>query len=1005
MKPFSKRLLSVVAVLVLFSSIHASGSKDASVPADDAASVYADEALSSGAVTALSLRDEPVNYTQVLKTEYFDIIYPAQSERTARILAERVDAIYESIAADFETDAWMHIPVVISPTTQQANAYYSSEPYNRIVILDTPSDTTSYATDAESIVNTFYHELVHAVTANIHKYSKDNKSFFLGDAYSLPFLINSKLFFIEGATVSRESAAGEGRINSGETMSILIQSKLDDAFPSWRDITGPRDIYPKATVAYNFGGAFNWWLQTEYGMQRYADFWKECSEGVGFTRIFKKTYGITLDEAWELFSQTVPVPEVEDDDIREDIETYGFFKPVAYRPGDSNGIVYGKNNGSIVYRTIKDDGTISRSSLLDSLTGNEKELFASNSLPNQLAFSSDGRYLAVSGLLTGSTSAYSVRIYDMESGRFTGAEIPYSRNAVITSDAAGNAYIYCVESAGYYEFATLYLLDDVLNAGTEDPQPVRRVELPVFDELFDTAAVPGGAACLRKTDGLWYLSVVGLDGFIENFKLPESYVPEGLASVTDDASGKVLLYTGITSRSMNTGSETEPGALARLGIITLENGKASISIQKKAFSGGAHYPVAGKTGAIYSIGHYSQNYSLYTWNQAASEMTEPVALENTVLAQTRTAYELDIEPEEYHPLSYMKRGSIYPWGGINISSLSTAPVSQGPGVTWWSGTPDGTFSMQATGSILTDFTGIWGADFNITVMGETSGMRTATIDWNAAATLNLNEDFLVSAVDLRGITRFSFPLSIAEETFNLTDLAVVYFGGPGKAENNPRYAVANTLSTDYRYKVKKGLNGFSFNYFCLGVNFFYEYDIIDEPVLNVLADTYYYRQQYFAMPGLYTAFRLARTLPVPYFPRITVNWPLTFSAELCCSPSELLSAQADVTLFSLEIQKGLPIVPLYCNRFTIDAGCTYTKGAPAGMAYTSWSLFNLKECFASDQNCDVIALTGGMNFTVSPDIGNFYSNQFNLGISGKYYLKNDYSEDNYEISLLGIFRF
>lgn len=999
MKHDVKAFFVILCLLVLTTGAFASGKADGSPAYNQAV----EENLSSGAETALSLRDEPIKYSQVIKTTYFDIIYPAQSERTARILADRVDALYEKAAAEFETEPWMHIPVIISPSTQIANAYYTGAPYNHIVILDTPCELEMYATDAESIVITFYHELIHAVTANIHKDPKYNKPFFLGDFYSAPFNLNTKLFIIEGATVSREGGDSEGRMNSGETLSMVIQAKLEGRFPEWKDIAGPLDVSPKQTGSYVFGGAFNWWLQNEYGMSRYADFWKECESNIGFTRIFKKIYGMTVDQAWQLFMDSVPVPEVETGIQRAEVEPAGRFLSMAYRPGDDNGVVYDKNLGTVVYRTIDSSGI-----------AKERTLFDIGNYVNQFAFGSDGRYLAVSGMMTGTEGAFSVRIYDMENGCFTGAEIPFSRNAVITEDADGTQYVYCVESAACYEFATLYLLDDVLNTGSGVPKPLARTELPVFDEIFSTTAVPGGVACLRKTNGLWYLSIMNLDGSSDSWKFPEGYVPAGLTAEVDSSGKDMSFYTGITSRSMNTGSETEPGSLSRLGKITLGNGNANLQIQKKAFSGGVYIPTPAADGMMLSVSHLLQTNTMYSWSLADSVMSDTIALENCEPVQSTAeehALAQSFTAEKYNPVKFMTRGTIFPIAGYPITTLSTAPMAREPGFTWWTENPQGTLDFSMTAGITTDFEGIYGADFSMSLFGSSEGLTGGNSGWITEATLLLDDDFSMYVLDLRALTTMSFPLRHKNETFNLTDLAVghKWFNVITDAfeAGLPVYAVADTLSADYRYRVKKGMNDFSYNSFCLGVNFFYQYTVKTDNQFNTLANQMYLSQDHYAMPGLYASFELARLLPVPFYPRLTLNWPLSVNASLFCSADELLSADANITVFSAEIQKGIPFVPFYCNRFNIDVGCSFTSGAPTGYQFDTWSLFNSKAIFSQFNTSAInklFALTGGMHFVVSPDIGTYYANHFNLGITANYYLVNDYSYDVYDITILGIIK-
>lgn len=989
------RRLAATCVLLLFATlVPASGKHEPS--ADQVES----EGLSQGASTAISLRDGTVKYSQVIQTQYFDIIYPAQSELTARLLASRVDALYEKAAGAFETDTWLHFPIIVSPSTQVFNAYYTSLPYNHIILLDTPNDTASLAVEAETIINTFYHELVHAVTANIHKNSKDNKPNLFGDVWSWQFLLNTKLFFMEGATVSLESADGEGRVNSGLAMSPVIQAKLEGNFPAWRDISGPRDIYPSKTASYIFGGAFNSWLQKEYGMSTYADFWKECSTPhiSGFTGIFKEVYGISLDEAWKLFEETVPVPSVESDDLRTVLGEKSRYANLTYRPGLENGIVYTKDQCSVRYLPTDRGSDVT-----------DTELFSCYGNQTQLSFSPNGRYLAVSGYLKETADTYSVRIYDMEKRCFTGAEIPYSRNAVITEDAYGRYYVYCIEAAAGYEFATLYAFEAILSAAEDCPEPLSRSELSLFDELFDTAAIPGGAAILRKTNGIWYLSVAGVDGSLESWRFPDGAVPTGLSS-TISSDGSYVLHTAITSRGMNTGSETEPGALARFGEITFSRGNAYLSFQTKAFSGGAHEPAVSRNGTVYSIVRYFETDSLVSFEKGSAAMTAPVLMACEEPVQSDAGNEVlstEFETKKYKPLSYMTRGVVFPVSGIIMSPFSTS-LKEGAGLTYWTQNPHETFSFQLSagrGIYLLPEYRMEPLEIYGTIYGKNRQASGSTFMWDLNTKLCFTEAYKVQKLDTRLIVGEKIPLADPGENLTFINQIVFIDNTLGKKQSY-RNAMADIFSVSWQRDRKKAMNPMAVQSLNFGVHFFYEYDILSSYELETKTGRYKYNESTYASAGLDAGFRLPRLLPLAYDPRLTYNLPLTVSASLFKNPSDFVTLNVSTLLFSSEIQKGLPSVPFYVKRFAVTGGWSFWSGTPSGYRFNSWSIFNTDTLFDEFSTLEkTSAVTGSMYFTVSPDIGNMSSANFNLGVSGKYYLRNDLSDKNYEVSIIGTFKY
>ena len=97
-----------------------------------------------------------VSEVQVIRTTYFDFIFPKKSEESAIILSKEADKMYEEIAELLQTDIKLHIPVLITPDNDDLNAYYTPVPYNRIVVYDTIPRISSLAVFSESLCSVFY---------------------------------------------------------------------------------------------------------------------------------------------------------------------------------------------------------------------------------------------------------------------------------------------------------------------------------------------------------------------------------------------------------------------------------------------------------------------------------------------------------------------------------------------------------------------------------------------------------------------------------------------------------------------------------------------------------------------------------------------------------------------------------------------------------------------------------------------------------------------------------
>ena len=105
---------------------------------------------------------------RVVKTKWFDIIYPLRCEESAAILFEKADLVYEEVTAQYGLTPSFRMPVVITPAVENFNAFWTSVPYNHIAIYDTgASGAGGLAVFSETLLSTFRHELTHAVTYNM----------------------------------------------------------------------------------------------------------------------------------------------------------------------------------------------------------------------------------------------------------------------------------------------------------------------------------------------------------------------------------------------------------------------------------------------------------------------------------------------------------------------------------------------------------------------------------------------------------------------------------------------------------------------------------------------------------------------------------------------------------------------------------------------------------------------------------------------------------------------
>ncbi len=245
----------------------------------------------------------------VLRTEYFDIIYPEDAKASALKIATVADGYYLDICSRLGLELHIRFPVTITRQVENLNAYFSVYPYNRIVLYDTviPTDMDM---NGETLEKIFYHELTHAITGNIKRGFLKGLSSVFGDWVSPTFFFSTS-FWNEGVAVKYESYDEGGRLHDPYSTQMLVQAKLENRFPSWRDVTGARDIYPGGTDAYMFGSVFAQYLCETYGAEQYGAWWKRRGYGknlVPTDELFESLTRKNMKDTWKSFEQWIPVP-------------------------------------------------------------------------------------------------------------------------------------------------------------------------------------------------------------------------------------------------------------------------------------------------------------------------------------------------------------------------------------------------------------------------------------------------------------------------------------------------------------------------------------------------------------------------------------------------------------------------------------------------------------------------------------------------------------------------
>ena len=399
----------------------------------------------------------PFTRLRVIRTEYFDIIFPRESEAAARMLASYADRIYEQMSSMLGIEVRFRIPVVLTPHTDIFNGFYSGFPNPHIVLFDTPMDI-EWTAFPDTLKYLFVHELAHAISLNL----RQPVGWFLYRVFgaaAFPYVwVNAPLFMIEGVAVSLESFSGFGRNNDPLTRQHLRQAAHEGRFLTPVQAAGTYDL-PLRVFFHEYGGLFSEWLLRNYGMERYLELWHAMGRDSrtplwdslfvyrsGFFRIFRNVYGMDFPDAWAAFRDSFAPGNLEENDDEPLPRRYRFFSE---RKNFIDRLAARGNDVFIL------DGRNARVYVYDAVAGASRRFSVGVMGAYDIDISADGTTMLVSGFVSvnGRNEAVVVE-YATATGRRTGRSFRglfrarYFRDGVIGVRSEGHIQFIVFEDFG-----------------------------------------------------------------------------------------------------------------------------------------------------------------------------------------------------------------------------------------------------------------------------------------------------------------------------------------------------------------------------------------------------------------------------------------------------------------------------------------------------------------------------------------------------------------------------
>lgn len=914
----------------------------------------------------------------VVKTEWFDIIYPAREEPSAKLLYENADRIYYEIAEDYGFPPHARMPVVLVPSVEEFNAFWSWMPYNHIVIYDTES-IEQLEVFSEKLLSTFKHELTHAYTYNLENGFWRGVSSVLGDAVVLGRVFTT-VGMAESATLTSESNKGEGRLNDEYSKQMVKQAKLEDKFPQYYDMQGAATNYP-AGAFYYFNGAFAQWLQKNYGMEKYALYWYKCINFQTLTpgMAFKKAFGESFSKAWEKFKKDVEVPEIPGNPVEAEI-VQDFFN-------QNENVYSAKNNGGSLYTSlsVSDNGFIYidektssvyfvNSSDYENTKIKPEKLFYYQGL-DTAAISRDGKLIAFSYYdFASSVTKHKTALYDVKSKKIFHID---ESNSFKPSIVQKNDE-YFLLNVGYKSPVSSISISKInfKNNRIDSVSFLSQYELDINDTVNSFTDIGDGEFAFVKMEGIEHsICIWNLDGKeISRYKAPAERM--FIRYLEPCESG--LMFSWV-----------KPGTMPRLGMLDLESEQFILS--EKDISGGVYYPVElGSSGKIAYTGNFFRENRLFvTKNEILKNNTSVFAAETVPEASEEKEEIFEIEkkadtslafsPEPFNVFPYLLKGV---WLPVSIvTSPSSVPGGSASyalpyGITHITGTPWFSSSGLLIASLgYGEITNSVGLD--VSYKGGTEGQllnytveAMAEVDLSgfklASGTIDLSSTIHFGSSSMLGLSAYSFAqfgkankdnsISYDSEIDSSDLLQILFPFGTGAPATQDNYLTAiNGIGVGYGNFWKAGPGRFEkagFSLFANGAWYLIEKLTGQKEVYKDQVDI-----------GATLRVYIPKLIPVTCKNGYCYNLPLSLSAHLYPTGFDsafggnqsivntlsdlfaydiVYSVNAETILFAMDVQKGIWCTPLFVNDFRISLAYTGVFLDPV-VTTSSWKILKTKE--------------------------------------------------------------
>lgn len=621
----------------------------------------------------------------ITATEHFDILFSNPSSNTAKLIAENAEDYYQKAAESFNYKFPLKLLVIISPDSDKLSVKYTVLPYNRIVIYDSVPSDSQKESYKNTLLDLFRHEVESAISRNVtDKFWYIVRKYLVGKTLQPEALINMPYSFLQGALSAEDDKYSTGTLTDNWKLQQLTQAKIQGQFPTLVQVLGTKDTTPGKDFCTLAAGAFCAYIQQRWGLEKFTEYWEEGGKLNFFylhKGIFKKVYEMPLEQAWNEFVESIPLPQVAQDNSEIFIKNtnYSLYKFVLHSP-----------YGYIWYDSLKNEVDI-----YDDNVGFQqfkRLLFMASDL-NDLTLSPDGRYLVISNTQKGSRTDFDVdmaRVYDLKTREFTGDKF-YLRHASLIELEDGRLAITGINvKAKEPEIQVI----PAVKTNTRRGYAKSKNTDPIFSRKFTLEAIPSTPvhagpnqiATIINCDSTKYLSLINIKTGEEkyynlNFQQETlnisnlRYNDISFLELSKTSANFVLLFDYISNFE---------ASLSRCGMILFSKEMEinQVIVQDQDISGGINNGVFFNSSFYYSSHRFDHDelrklpVSDISFNNAEFVKT------NLTLSETSELINISEYPFDYKtfiPIGYMLKGSWMPFMPVKSVSFSEG-IEQWPGL-------------------------------------------------------------------------------------------------------------------------------------------------------------------------------------------------------------------------------------------------------------------------------------------------------------------------------------